>query len=98
MPISEKTRSAYHHGDLRNAMITVARRALNEGNYEALSLREIARLAGVSANAPYRNFASKQILLAEIAASGFSELTSNFDAECTRDPVKRLARLCDVYN
>jgi hypothetical protein len=40
MPISEKTRSAYHHGDLRNAMITVARRALNEGNYEALSLRE----------------------------------------------------------
>lgn len=87
----------YHHGDLRNAVVAVARQALDEGSYETLSLREIARLAGVSANAPYRHFASKNVLLAEVAATGFVALTGRFDAKRHPDPAERLAILGDVY-
>jgi AcrR family transcriptional regulator len=93
----KKARNAYHHGDLRNALLVAARRELDAGAYEQLSLRELARLAGVSANAPYRHFASKDEVLAEVAAQGFRELSARMDAERHPDPRERLARLCDVY-
>lgn len=93
----KKPRNAYHHGDLRNALLAVARRELDAGAYEQLSLRELARLAGVSANAPYRHFASKDEVLAEVAAQGFRELSARMDAERHPEPRERLARLCDVY-
>jgi len=96
-PALKKPRNAYHHGDLRNALLTVARRELDAGTYEQLSLRELARLAGVSANAPYRHFASKDEVLAEVAAQGFRDLSARMDAERHPDPRERLARLCDVY-
>lgn len=92
-----KPHHAYHHGDLRNALLEVARRELDAGAYEQLSLRELARLAGVSANAPYRHFGSKDEILAEVAAQGFRELSARMDAEKHHDPRERLARLCDVY-
>lgn len=92
-----KPRSAYHHGDLRSALLAAARRELDAGAYETLSLRELARLAGVSPNAPYRHFASKDEILAEIAAQGFEEMSARFDAETCPDPRERLVRLCDLY-
>lgn len=88
---------AYHHGDLRRALLDAAHAALAAGAYEALSLRELARAAGVSANAPYRHFASKQALLAAVAARGFDELSARFDAETAADPVERLSRMSDRY-
>lgn len=93
----KKPKNAYHHGDLRNALLSVARRELDAGAYEQLSLRELARLAGVSANAPYRHFGSKDEILAEVAAQGFRELSARMDAERHPEPRERLARLCDVY-
>ncbi len=93
----KKAHQAYHHGDLRNALLEVARRELDAGAYEQLSLRELARLAGVSANAPYRHFGSKDEILAEVAAQGFRELSARMDAERHPEPRERLARLCDVY-
>jgi AcrR family transcriptional regulator len=92
-----KTEGAYHHGDLRSALLGVARRELDAGSYETLSLRELARLAGVSPNAPYRHFKSKDEILAEIAAQGFDELTARFDADMHPEPRERLVRMCDVY-
>jgi AcrR family transcriptional regulator len=94
---AKKIPAAYHHGDLRNALLAVARAQLAAGAYESLSLRELARLAGVSPNAPYRHFASKDEILAEIAAQGFNELSARFDAERTSDPGERLARMSDIY-
>ena len=70
--MSTSKRSAYHHGDLRAAVIEAALELLEEG--DQLSLREAARRAGVSANAPYRHFADKDALLAALAARGFTEL------------------------
>jgi AcrR family transcriptional regulator len=67
---------AYHHGDLRNALIKEGRGLLEEKGALALSLREAARRAGVSEAAPSRHFDSKEALLAAIAASGFDELAA----------------------
>jgi len=64
----------YHHGDLRNALLDAARALLEEEALADLSLRAVARRAGVSHAAPYRHFASHEALLVELATEGFVEL------------------------
>lgn len=61
----------YHHGDLRTALLDAADALLDEGGDGAVSLREAARRAGVSATAAYRHFADKDALLAALAARHF---------------------------
>lgn len=64
----------YHHGDLRRVLIDAALALVTEKQDWAFSLREVARRAGVSHNAPYNHFAEKQDLLAAVAAVGFERL------------------------
>src|SRR5436190_7702098 len=64
----------YHHGDLRNALLESARSILEKQGLEALSLRAVARGAGVSHAAPYRHFPNHESLLVELAVEGFQEL------------------------
>lgn len=66
----------YHHGDLRRALVEAAMVQLEEQGHEALSLREAARRAGVSHNAPYRHFTDRDALLQAISAQGFNELAA----------------------
>lgn len=67
--------AAYHHGDLHAALVQAGLAILDEtGDANALSLREAARRAGVSAMAPYRHFSDKDALLAAIATVGFERL------------------------
>ncbi|WP_424810776.1 TetR/AcrR family transcriptional regulator [Roseococcus sp. YIM B11640] len=68
MSTSEKP---YHHGDLRAALIEAGETLLDAGGDGAVSLREAARMAGVSATAAYRHFADKDALLAALAVRGF---------------------------
>lgn len=70
----------YHHGDLKNALLRAARQILEEEAPSALSLREVARRAGVSHAAPYRHFASHEALLVELATEGFVELKDDLVA------------------
>lgn len=64
--------AAYHHGDLRSALVAAGLAILEEGgDPAALSLREAARRAGVSAMAPYRHFEDKDALLVAVATAGF---------------------------
>jgi AcrR family transcriptional regulator len=65
----------YHHGDLRRAIIKAALEILRETQSLEFSLRELARRAGVSHNAPYKNFSEKRELLAAVSAAGFEMLT-----------------------
>jgi AcrR family transcriptional regulator len=69
------TRRAYHHGNLRDTLLRGAVRVIAELGPAAFTLREVARRAGVSHNAPYRHFQDKDALLAVVAAEGFRELT-----------------------
>ena len=64
----------YHHGDLRAALLESAERTLAERGPGALSLRELARGAGVSHAAPGRHFKDKQALLDALALNGFQRL------------------------
>jgi len=66
--------STYHHGDLPAALLRAAGRTLENRGISALSLREAARRAGVSHNAPYRHFPDREALLAALAAEGFAML------------------------
>lgn len=61
------TRSTYHHGDLRAALIKAADAIIAEGGLEAFSLREAAQRAGVSPGAPAYHFGSAKGLLTEVA-------------------------------
>jgi AcrR family transcriptional regulator len=65
---------AYHHGHLRQALIAAARALITETQDWTFSLREVARRAGVSHNAPYNHFPDKRDMLAAIAADGFETL------------------------
>jgi AcrR family transcriptional regulator len=70
----EKTSSTYHHGDLRRALLDAALDMVRTDGAAQLSLREVARRAGVSHAAPYRHFADKEALLAAVAEEGFRGL------------------------
>jgi len=72
-----KEKSEYHHGDLRGALLEVARETLEKSGVNGLSLRDLARKAGVSHSAPYRHFASRQDLLVALATEGFNELSQS---------------------
>ena len=74
------TKDAYHHGDLRQALIEAALRTIEIAGAEALSLRELAETAGVSRAAPYRHFADRDDLLAHVAARGFEDLNVGYEA------------------
>lgn len=64
----------YHHGDLRRALLDAALEMVTLEGAGALSLREVARRAGVSHAAPYRHFPSKEALIAAMAEEGFRRL------------------------
>ena len=64
----------YHHGDLRRALLDSAKAILVETGRWDFSLREVARRAGVSHNAPYRHFAEKEALLAALGVVGYQAL------------------------
>lgn len=64
----------YHHGNLPDALMASARAILQECGVEGLSLRAVARRAGVSQAAPYHHFKDKQNLLAAVAVVGHQEL------------------------
>jgi AcrR family transcriptional regulator len=64
----------YHHGDLRRALIEAARRLLEVDGPSALSLRAVAREAGVSPAAPYHHFKDKSELLEAVAHEGWTML------------------------
>lgn len=65
------TRKGYHHGNLREALIEATLSLVVEKGPQGFTLAEAARLAGVSAAAPYRHFKGREDLLEEIARRGF---------------------------
>jgi AcrR family transcriptional regulator len=67
--------SRYHHGDLAAACVHAAMELLEEdGGTAGLSLRAVARRAGVSPGAPYRHYADRDALISAVAAVGYREL------------------------
>jgi AcrR family transcriptional regulator len=77
--------STYHHGDLRAAILRAAGEVLEREGVATLSVREAARRAGVSHNAPYRHFPDRDSLLAALAAEGFAWLGKSLESRFGRE-------------
>lgn len=77
-----KRRATYHHGDLHAALLSAARTLLDEGGVPGVSLREVARRAGVTPAACYRHFADKEALLTALAVQGFEEFAQALGSAC----------------
>lgn len=67
-------RRSYHHGDLRQALLDAALGLLAEHGAESLTLRAVAREAGVSQTAPYRHFKDRNALIGDVAIEAFARL------------------------
>jgi AcrR family transcriptional regulator len=74
MNIAAAEARPYHHGDLRRGLVDAARRILEADGPIALSLRAVAREAGVSPAAPYHHFKDKGELLDAVALEGWEAL------------------------
>lgn len=92
---------AYHHGDLRRALIVATKAIVEESGAESFTLREAARRAGVNHRAAYRHFEDKSALLAAVAEEGFVELSSRIEAALAREPEgassRRLMAIARAY-
>lgn len=89
----------YHHGDLRRTVIQAALELAAEENDWDFSLREVARRAGVSHNAPYNHFPHKRDLVAAAAAAGHDLLRSELTAAVAKiaDPRATLSKMGSAY-
>ncbi len=97
---SHATQTRYHHGDLRNALLQAGEQLLVAKGAAALSLREVAKSAGVSHTAPYRHFKSKAELLQALAQTGFEQLQQVLEdsvAKAVRDPVQKMIEAGVAY-
>lgn len=91
--MSRSRTRAYHHGDLREALVGSGRKLLEERGVRGFTLRECARRAEVSHAAPAHHFASMDDLLAELVQRGFAELAEAMAAEAGRAGRAPAARL-----
>lgn len=89
----------YHHGNLRQALLSHAFDVIAQKGSAKLTLRELARRAGVSHTAPYRHFASKTDLLGSVAAEAFRDFRTFLETkmEQQEDALQRLEALCIGY-
>lgn len=72
---ARKSADAYHHGDLRQALVRAACQQVEQEGPDSLSLAQLARSLGVSQPAPYRHFADRDALLVAVATEGFRDFT-----------------------
>ena len=94
-----KAEGSFHHGDLEWAILEAASQLLERDGPAGVSLRAAARLAGVSHNAPYRHFESRESILAALAARGFVELGDRMAdaARGHRDARQALTAIAETY-
>ena len=78
----------YHHGNLREVLLESALRLIAEVGPTGFTLRELARRAGVSHNAPYRHFRDRDDLMAAVATQGYRDLRTPCDGRQRTTPTQ----------
>ncbi|MBM3546315.1 MAG: TetR/AcrR family transcriptional regulator [Alphaproteobacteria bacterium] len=110
MPTARRSRTSkvraspvrgYHHGDLRQALVTAGLALIEAEGAEALSVREVARRAGVSSAAPFRHFPSRIALMTAIAEEAMRRFHREFvealEKAPTDDPLARFRAIGIAY-
>lgn len=96
---STPAKAAYHHGDLRRSLLDAALTLVASNGVQGFTLREAARAANVSHNAPYRHFQSRTDLLIELAIEGQELLLNALQSAVARvaDHRERIMRIGIAY-
>ncbi|MFN9281268.1 MAG: TetR/AcrR family transcriptional regulator [Betaproteobacteria bacterium] len=95
-PDGERPHKAYHHGDLRAALLDAAETELGEHGIEGFSLRGVTKRAAVSHAAPAHHFRDVTGLLTALAARGFERFLArqqDFQREAAAEPRAQLEAL-----
>ncbi len=97
--LTGETRATYHHGSLREKLITASVALIESEGIGAVSLRRVAREAGVSPGAPYHHFADRSALLAAILVQGHELLEVRLRAAREQAPTaaRALGALIEAY-
>jgi AcrR family transcriptional regulator len=99
--MSSDDKKPYHHGDLREALLAATESALAELSLDNVTLREIARRAGVSHAAPKHHFGTLGQLLGAVTARGFTRFVADLDQAANRgadqSPNSRLRAMARAY-
>jgi AcrR family transcriptional regulator len=81
--VKRKPAAAYHHGDLRRALLAETARTIRKEGVEGVTLRAVGKRLGVSRTALYRHFADKPALLAAVAREGFQAFSRDLSQAWT---------------
>lgn len=95
--MSTLSNSPYHHGNLRQTILEVALKILARDGASGLSLRDLARVVGVSPAAPYRHFDSRAALLEALAVTGFQRFAGAMNDVTQSNPPDPLAAMGKTY-
>lgn len=99
--VRSKPARGYHHGDLRQALVTSGLALIEKDGAEALSVREVARRAGVSSAAPFRHFPSRIALMTAIAEEAMRRFHGEFVKALEKapkdDPLARFRAIGIAY-
>ncbi|QLY29140.1 TetR/AcrR family transcriptional regulator [Nocardia huaxiensis] len=93
------TKDRYHHGDLREELLRASLQLIESEGLAAVSLRKVAREAGVSPGAPYHHFADRSALLAALSNRGFEHLRDRMAAAraTSGSPMETLVAMGEAY-
>ncbi|MBL8991699.1 MAG: TetR/AcrR family transcriptional regulator, partial [Spirochaetia bacterium] len=94
-----KKADSYHHGDLKKALIQAALKILASEGSRGMTLRQVAKKAGVSHAAPYAHFKHKEALLAEVAEEGFRLFSEALEAAASKKlpPWESFLKIGEAY-
>lgn len=97
-PTTSPEPKPYHHGNLRESLLAAADSVLAQQGATGITLRDVAKAAGVSHAAPYHHFASLDDLLAAVAERGFMRLIEAMaEPSAVADPRERLLQITEAY-
>src|SRR5215469_15630531 len=98
---SVRRRAGYHHGHLKEELIAAALRMVKEQGAESVSVREVAKRAGVSSGAPFRHFPSRTTLMTAVAEQAMrrfrGEIVRALEEVKSDEPLARFRALGTAY-
>lgn len=104
MPITPKSRASknsYHHGNLREVLIETTLRLIEKVGPENVTVRKVAKLAGVSSGAPFRHFPDRSALMTAVAEDAMrrlqAEVATSLKKAANKNPLLRFRAIGEAW-
>ncbi len=83
--LTRKPPAAYHHGDLRRALVEAAAKTIAERGVDAVKMSDLAAQLGVTVGAPFKHFETRLALLVAVGEEGARRMVECMDAAASRE-------------